>query len=381
MKIAYIYQQFTQASGTERIFIDKMNYFAERGGYDVMMVTCQQGEHPIVFPVSPKVKHIDLVVRIADLYKYGRLYRFVKKRFIMRLFCKRFEKFIVEYQPDIVICTTYYLYIVTAVAKSKHNFSKVLESHIDRRYLYGYDTLNKKWYNRLIELYESCILKKAAKKFNVLVALNQEDAYDWGRYLDTRIILNLVHLNPTNMTCDYQSKRVIFVGRYTEQKGIYDLFEIWKRIHYVFPEWRLYMYGSGDLEGNLMIEVERLDANIYLNDQSLDIFDEYLKSSILVLTSIYEPFGLVMPEAMSCGLPVVSFDCPSGPSNIIDDGINGFLVKSRDIDLYVKKLGTLMESVDLRSQMGHEARISSYRFTADNIMPQWEHLFGELTES
>lgn len=379
MKIAYIYQQFTQASGTERIFIDKMNYFAERGGYDVMMVTCQQGEHPIVFPVSPKIRHVDLVVRIAGLYKYGRLFRFIKKRFFLRLFCKRFDEFIVEYQPDIVICATYYLYIVTAIAKSKYNFVKVLESHIDRRYLYGYKTLNKKWYNRLRELYESYILKRAATKFNVLVALNQDDADDWGRYLDTRIILNMVHLNPTNKTCNYQSKRVIFVGRYTEQKGICDLFEIWKRIHSVYPEWRLDMYGSGDLKDKLITEVKSLDANIYLNDQSLNIFAEYLNSSILVLTSFYEPFGLVMPEAMSCGLPVVSFDCPSGPSYIIDDGINGFLIKSRDIDLYVKKLSTLMESVDLRSRMGREARISSYRFTADIIMPQWEQLFKDLT--
>lgn len=380
MKIAYIYQQFTQASGTERVFIDKMNYFAERQGYEVMMVTCQQGRHPIIFPVSPKIKHYDLGVRWANLYRYNRVYRFFKQISLNRFFRKRFNQLMYETKPDIVICATYYLYIVTAVAKCKLNFSRVLESHIDLRYLFGFNTDNKKLQNGLYELFGSDLLKKDAVKFDVLVALNQSDADDWGRYLETRVILNLVHLNPTNRYCDYNSKRVIFVGRYVEQKGIFDLLEIWKRIHLVHPEWQLDMYGSGELQEKLTEEVRRLDANIYLNNQTQNIFEKYLESSILVLTSYYEPFGLVMPEAMSCGLPVVSFDCPSGPSYIITDKKDGFLVKSRDIDLYVKRLSELMDSSDLRCKMGHNARMSSQRFMGNNIMPQWEQLFRELLE-
>lgn len=379
MKVAYIYQQFTQASGTERVFIDKMNYFAEKQGYEVIMITCQQGDHPIVFPISPKVNHVDLGVRLADLYNYRRIYRFFRQILFHRLFRKRFNQAMVKLQPDIVVCATYYLYIVSAVAKCKLNYSKVLESHIDRRYLYGCKAINKrKWYNRLNDVYESITLKKAAKKYDVLVALNQPDADDWGRYLDTRIILNIVHLNPTKQICNYKSKRVIFVGRYTEQKGIFDLFEIWKIIHPTHPEWQLDLYGSGELQEKLLAEVERLNAKIYLNEQSLNIYEKYLESSVLVLTSFYEPFGLVMPEAMSCGLPVVSFDCPSGPHNIINDGINGFIINNRDINKYVEKLSELMDSEELRSKMGKAARLSSSRFSAEIIMPQWEQLFMEL---
>ena len=158
--------------------------------------------------------------------------------------------------------------------------------------------------------------------------------------------------------------------------------QLYQRIHLVHPEWQLDMYGSGELQEKLTEEVRRLDANIYLNNQTQNIFEKYLESSILVLTSYYEPFGLVMPEAMSCGLPVVAFDCPYGPADIIiiTDKKDGFLVKSRDIDLYVKRLSELMDSSDLRCKMGHNARMSSQRFMGNNIMPQWEQLFRELLE-
>ena len=99
------------------------------------------------------------------------------------------------------------------------------------------------------------------------------------------------------------------------------------------------------------------------------------------MTSLYEPFGLVLPEAMSCGLPVVAFDCPYGPADIITDGVDGFLVKNRDIDAFVDKVCLLIENKDLRRQMGQNGIASSQRYRADIIMPKWIKLFKQLTSA
>ena len=122
-----------------------------------------------------------------------------------------------------------------------------------------------------------------------------------------------------------------------------------------------------------------MNNNIHIHEPESTILKRYCESSILLLTSIYEPFGLVLPEAMSCGLPVVAFDCPYGPAEIITDGVDGFLVKGRDVNEFANRVCQLIEDPNLRIQMGRAAIKSSQRFRADLIMPQWQNLFSDLT--
>ena len=103
--------------------------------------------------------------------------------------------------------------------------------------------------------------------------------------------------------------------------------------------------------------------------------DVYRQCAILLLTSCYEPFGMVLPEAMSCGLPVVAFDCPYGPADIITDGVDAYLIKDRNIKDFVDKVCLLIENPGLRRQMGRAAIHSSKRYHVDRIMPVWYNLF------
>jgi len=116
---------------------------------------------------------------------------------------------------------------------------------------------------------------------------------------------------------------------------------------------------------------------ISLHKPVSNIFDKYIESSILVLTSRCETFGLVLPEAMSCGLPVVSFS-GYGPSEIITDGKDGFLIPNYDTDKFAEKLSLLMDDEDLRSEMGNAAIESSQKYDAEHIIPQWMKLFESL---
>lgn len=140
----------------------------------------------------------------------------------------------------------------------------------------------------------------------------------------------------------------------------------------------MYIYGEGKQRQALQSVISSQNMNIHLHEPTSQIFEAYRHSSILVVTSLYEPFGLVIPEAMSCGLPVVSFDSPYGPSSIISNGKDGFLVEYDDIVSFIKRLEQLMDDVPLRLQMGVCAVESSKRFSAQQIMQKWKDIFDNL---
>ena len=123
-----------------------------------------------------------------------------------------------------------------------------------------------------------------------------------------------------------------------------------------------------------------MDGRVLLHKPTIDIFEKYVNSSLLLLTSLYEPFGLVIPEAMSCGLPVVAFDCPYGPADIITDGIDGFVVKKRDVSFFSERVCMLLENKKMRIQMGQAAIASSQRYRPNIIMPKWKILFDTISK-
>ena len=118
---------------------------------------------------------------------------------------------------------------------------------------------------------------------------------------------------------------------------------------------------------------------LYLEEQTPDIIRNYCRSSIFVLSSRYEGFGMVITEAMSCGVPPVSFTCPCGPRDIIDDGKNGLLVENGNIEMLAEKICYLIENDEIRRKMGQQARIDAERFNIEQIAEQWKQLFESLT--
>lgn len=380
MKIVYVYPVFTQLAGTERVFTDKMNYLAEHANYDITLLTYEQGSHSFPFPLSSKVNHIDLNVRFFHLYRYWRLVRWYKQWKLNRALRHKFNILMKEINPDIVIAPTYYVKVLKMIAKCPCKFVKILESHIDKRYVYANDEENGKGgLSYVRSKYDTIVVNKLASKFDLLVALSPEDAKDWSRYLKTIVIPNVVNIQRERIS-DLNNKRVVFAGRLVEQKGISFLLKIWERVHSLYPDWQLDIYGEGRLRDKTTDE-QFLKLNIHVYGPTSCILDKFCESSIFVLTSVYEPFGLVLPEAMSCGLPVVSFDCDYGPRKIISNGVDGFLVPVGDTDKFAERVCQLIEDPQFRQKMGSAGIRSSQRYSPDNIMPQWISLFEEVLSS
>lgn len=369
-------------AGTERVFTDKMNYLADHAGYDVTLLTYEQGNHSFPYPLSSKVKHIDLNVRFVPLYNLNRIVRWIKEYKFNKLLRKRFDAFMKEHLPDIVIAPTYYARVMSLVAYCPVKTIRLLESHIDRRFILSNEPskIYTSVFQKIRMQYDSYMVNRTSRYFDLLIALTQEDANDWSKYLRTEVIPNVVHLQIEKKHSNWNQKRVVFAGRLVEQKGIRELLKIWQIVFSNHQDWSLEIFGEGELREWLNEEIQRMGIGIHLHAPTSEILNEFCNSSIFVLPSVYEPFGLVIVEAMSCGLPVVCFDCPHGPSYIIEDGKDGYLIRDRNIQLFADRVIELMESFDLRKDMGMSGLSSSKRFGADVIMPQWINLFERLSD-
>lgn len=161
------------------------------------------------------------------------------------------------------------------------------------------------------------------------------------------------------------------------------MIEIWAQVACKKPEWTLHIYGEGSLRGSLqtMIDENGLSGSVFLEGNSENIMQEYQHSSVFVLSSYTEGFGMVLVEAASVGVPVVSFDCPSGPRNIIHDGQTGFLVEDGNIKKFADKLLMLMDDVNLRREMGRRAYEDSRQYLPEVVMKQWTELFEEMVRT
>ena len=365
MKLLYIVDSMANWGGTERILVDKMNYLADVYGYDVYMVTCNQGNHPIPFPLSNKVHFQDLDINFYHEYRYKGLKRLFVRYKLKRLYRKRLKSYISQIKPDIIICVKIFLF--GFILRVKGNIPVIIESHSSCKQ-FQYEVKNP-----IKNLRDKIYISQASKAQHI-VALTDGDANDWKRINpNVSVIPNIVHLNEEGKFSDCHSKSVIFVGRFSMQKDIATLIKIWKIVNEKYPDWKLHIYGGyGELYEELHTIIETSNLNIYVHEPTLDIFKEYINSSILLLTSIYEPFGLVIPEAMSCGLPIVSFDCPYGPADIITDSVDGFLIPNRDIELFAEKVCLLISDEQLRKKMGNAGIIASQRYRDSLIMPKWD---------
>ena len=382
MKIAYYLPSLQAPGGIERIVTFKANYFAEHfEGYDITIITSEQMGKAPHFPLSPKVKHIDLGVSFDLPYSQSIVSKVLKYPFRYYRFKQRLSNLLNELKPDITISTM--RRELNFITKLKDGSLKIGEFHVSR-YAYGAEALKRKspivnmikkrWANRFV---------KNLSKLSRVIILTSEGAKDWPELTNISIIPNPISTPVEGKQTDILSHNAIAVGRYAPQKGFDMLIPAWSIVAQRHPDWKLHIYGEGDLKEKFTKLIDELQQNnnCLLNHTVSNIAEKYCMSSIFVLSSRYEGFGLVLAEAMSCGIPCVSFDCPHGPSDIIKDHEDGLLVEKENIKELADKICYLIENENVRIKMGHKARENVKRFLPENVMPQWKNLFESLTYS
>ena len=178
-----------------------------------------------------------------------------------------------------------------------------------------------------------------------------------------------------------KNKRLISVGRLSPEKGYLDLLKIYNVFYKDYPDWTLDIVGDG-VEREKMekyIAKNNLEKNVTLHGfRGKDYIDDLLqKSSIYLMTSLTESFGIVLIEAMSHGIPCIAFDSAEGAREIINSGYNGYLIKNRNSEAMMMKIADLINNEEERIKLGKQARDSVKKYASDVIGDEWITLIEE----
>ena len=378
MKIVYFLKAFADKAGTERIFSDKMNYLARNCGYDITFITYEQSNHPMAFPLDKSISVIDLNVRFLTIYKLTPIIRCFAKLRKLILLKSKLNKALKQINPDYIIITTYDFDKFCCILSLPYRF--VIESHICMSSVIQ-ESRQKNVISKCIAKWFDKINFRNLNKAYCLVSLTNKDKKEWEKNTNIPIFIipNFVTYFPENIIpYSERQNRIICVGRLTMQKGFDYLIDAWSLISNNYPEWKIDIFGHGELEEDLnkMIMYNNLESSIIIHKPTERIYEEYEHSTIFILSSRYEGFAIVLLEAMSCGVPCISFDCPNGPSDIISQGENGILVPYADINKLAESIEWMIEHNQDRQKMSENARNTAHSYTQDLIMPQWISLFN-----
>lgn len=376
-KILYIYGGLYTPNGMSAIISQKINYLAEYTDNEMYIVLTEHPEKKAFYQLSDKIHRKDIVLNFDDLDTMPLFKKMICYWIKQRKYKRMLTRYLMELHPDITVSIT--RREINFLTKIKDGSKKVAEIHFARTFYRQLSLsflpkrvnkwISKIWMNNLI---------RSLKQLDRFIVLTNEDRQNWTELDNVSVIPNFVTFVSMDKS-DCNMKRVIAVGRYSWQKGFDMLISAWQIVYQSHPDWLLDIYGDGDFGTYQKIADDLgLSSVIHCNHAIRDINNEYVKSSIFVLSSRYEGLPLVLIEAMGAGLPVVAFSCPCGPRDLIQDGFNGLLVENGNVNELADKIITLIENEDLRYHMGMNAVPSTALYTRDKVMLQWIKLFDEL---
>lgn len=378
IKIAYCIPGLYYPSGMERVLSLKANYLAiQNDKYEIYIILTEGREKPPYYPLSPKIQLIQLDINFDDLYTVSPFKKITGYFQKQKLFRNRLTECLNRIQPDITISLL--RRDINFINKINDGSIKLGEIHFSRANYRDFKNNHlPAFIQNIVAKYWTKQLIRELKKLKHFIVLSEEDKSKWTELNNVSVIYNPLSFFP-DTTSSCENKKIIAVGRYVPQKGFDMLIDCWKIVSEKHPDWTLSIYGDGMRE-ELQAQIDRLNLqkSCKLEHSVANITEKYLESSIFVLSSRYEGFGMVIIEAMACGLPPVSFTCPCGPRDIIQDGIDGLLVDNGDITQLATKICSLIEHRNKRKLMGQAARQHVERFKIENIGPQWEKLFADV---
>lgn len=361
MKILYITNGIKGAGGLERVLSVKASYLAEQLGHEVHILTLNHRAAPLFYSFSSKIQLHDIEV-VGNPLRYVSQYR---KGIIQTMH---------SIQPDVIsVCDDGLKAFFLPMLLPK--IPLVYERHVSKQIAFG---ANPSWLKKISVSLQLHLMNVLGRYFDQFVVLTEDNLNEWN--LPNAVVLP----NPLSFYPETQSalanKTVIAVGKHTHQKGFDRLLQSWAVILQTQSDWTLEIYGKFDDQYSLQHLAKQLNIenSIRFFEPDPDIATRFLNASVFAFSSRFEGFGMVLIEAMACGVPCVSYDCPCGPSDIIRSGEDGFLVPNNDTVAFTKQLLQLIENRELRLKMGAQAKINVQRYLPEVVVKQWDELFKSL---
>ena len=381
MKIVYCVNSIRSLGGIQRVTIVKANALAEVEGNEVYIAVSDHKHGTDVDQLSPKVHVVDLDINYhnhdSGRSKLANIIVGISKKIPHY---KALKRFLTDLKPDIVISVgTSEKYLLPAMKRRTWKIIREFHSEKDYRLKHArsrFDRLK----SRLVNFYDFNFVEK---KYDKIVVLTHEDKdMNWKGWENVSVIPN-----PTSFKCNEPSplseKVVVAMGRLHPVKNFSSLIRAFKLVAQRHPDWTLKIYGQGEMEATLQRQIDEsgLQKQVLLMGFTSNVQEALRHASICALTSLSEGFALVITEAMECGVPVVSYQCPYGPKDIITDGKDGFLVLLDDEQMLAGCICQLIEDNELRIRMGAEAKDRAENYQVEEIAKRWMNLFNEVVNS
>ena len=373
MKIAFVIDSLYNSRGMERVLSTCSNMRCEE--YKISIITAFNDGKADFFHLDDSITRKDLGI----CHKHYCL-SFFNKFCVKRDYKMALQEYLIKNPQDVVISLGGMdMYFINSL---KDKSKKVLWFHFafNTAYVFLKEKYNSVVAYLLFKVYSYRIVC-CAKNFSKIILISKADFKTWENYCtNATYIYNPITITPKEMS-PLKEKRAIAVGVLGIQKGFDYLIDSWKIVAQRHPDWKLDIFGAGPDKDKLQNQITRLQLSntVILRGRTSFIEDEYINHSFFILSSRAEGFGLVLVEAAACGLPLISFDCPQGPSEIISNGENGFLVNEiGDIDSLSDRISMLIENKELRETMGKKAAEYSKKFSRETIKEEWFQLINSL---
>lgn len=382
MKLLYCIPSLYNAGGMERVISEKVNYLVNLYGYEVTIVTTDQKGKEVWFPLDHRIRLVHLNIDFDGHYSESLFRKYILHQQKIKIYKKRLVRLIEDL--DVNICISLCGKEIDFLAGLPVKCKKIAEIHfainVRKQFIIS---RHKGFIWRFLGEVRTLQLKKATKGLDRLVVLTKADQEQWKK--SHKNTIQIPNPNPLHnrSVSTLLNKRVISVGKLDAQKGYDMLIQVWALVSAKHPDWVLDIFGVGEWEQMLTNTINQLDlaGKINLRGNTTDVVSQYLDSSIYVMSSRYEGLPMVLIEAMSCGLPIVSFDCEYGPREVVIDGESGFLVAQNNIPQLAEKICAVIENVNLREEMGVKALEGVKKYAKEPIMQKWIYLFEQLAQT
>lgn len=355
-KICFFISSISLSGGTERVCAEIANRLSALG-YEISVLS-MYGDRPF-FSLVPEIN-------TQSVFKNKRRFKLILPYVMLRIRTK-----LNQLNPDIVVSVDAAMFCYAFVCSMGMNKKHLVWEHFN--------------FNVSLDVEVRVVARKLAARYsNTIVTLTQKDRDNWRANLKCRAaVITIPNPSPFAPTLSDPMERkgvVLSVGRLTAQKGFDRLIQVWSTIKSLYnTDWILRIIGSGELEEELsqLIEDLGLCSSVELLPATPDIAKHYQEASIYCMTSRFEGFPMVLLEAQSFGLPLISYNCETGPSEIIN-GKNGFLIRDNDSGALAESLMLLITDKELRQKMGEKAADNARKYDGNIIIEDWVHLLEKL---
>lgn len=380
MKIAYVLDDIDAAGGIQAVTRAKAAALAAIPGNEVVLIAANDAQ-PGGTPPPPGVQAVHLGVNYYEDDWKGFLY--VLKGIVIRRrqHARALRKALRAWQPDVVISVGQSEKFMLPRLSRRRPWKTVREFHYTRTYRRDYARLQgglrARFIARLSDWYE-CVLRQG--RYDATVVLTQQDCNEnWHGRADVTVIPNPC-VREAAGAAPLENRRVIAVGRLVPVKGFDLLIRAWARVAPSRPGWHLDIWGEGPERARLQALIDELGLGetALLRGATPDIEQAMEQASMLVFSSLFEGFGMVLVEAMARGVPCVAFECPCGPRDIITHGQNGLLVPPGDVPALAEAMLALIDDPAARRALGRAAHIRARAFSLSAVTTRWMELFARL---